>query len=104
MAIQHAKPGDVIDLKAPVDRTTTLFKTDALEAIRLVAPAGHEIKTHSAPGELTLQCLRGKVAFETMGRTIELSEGQMVYLAAREPHALKAHEDAELLLTIEFPK
>jgi hypothetical protein len=48
MAIPHAKPAEVIDIRplgTKIDgtRTSTLVKTDSLEVIRLVLPAGKEM-------------------------------------------------------------
>jgi quercetin dioxygenase-like cupin family protein len=105
MAIPHAQPGELIDVRPlgsalPGAQTVTLVKTDGLEVIRLLLPAGREIKTHSAPGPMTLQCLEGRVAFTTMGKTLDLSAGQMLHLAAGEAHALRAVKDSSLLLTL----
>jgi quercetin dioxygenase-like cupin family protein len=105
MAIPHAQPGTLIDVRPlgsslPGAQTATLVKADGLEVIRLVLPAGREIKTHTAPGPMTLQCLEGRVAFTTMGKTLDLSAGQMLYLAAAEAHALRAVENSSLLLTL----
>jgi quercetin dioxygenase-like cupin family protein len=105
MAIPHAQPGELIDVRPlgivlPGAQTATLVKTDGLEVIRLVLPAGREIKTHIAPGPMTLQCLEGRVAFTTMGKTLDLSAGQMLHLAAGEAHALRAVENSSLLLTL----
>jgi quercetin dioxygenase-like cupin family protein len=105
MAIPHAQPGELIDVRPlgsalPATQTATLVKTDGLEVIRLVLPAGREIKAHVAPGPMTLQCLEGRVAFTTMGKTLDLSAGQMLHLAAGEAHALRAVENSSLLLTL----
>lgn len=105
MAIPHAQPGTLIDVRPlgsslPGAQTATLVKADGLEVIRLVLPAGREIKTHTAPGPMTLQCLEGRVAFTTMGTTLDLSAGHMLHLAAGEAHALRAAEDSSLLLTL----
>jgi quercetin dioxygenase-like cupin family protein len=68
MAIPHAQSGEVIDIR-PLGsalaqaRTSTLAKTKALEIIRLVIPAGKDIPGHKAQGEITVQCLEGRVAF-----------------------------------------
>lgn len=105
MALAHANPGDVIDVR-PLGkrlanaRTTTVLKTDGLEVVRLVLPAGKEIAEHKAPGEITVQCIEGKVTFTALGSDRELAAGQMLFLNAGEPHALKCIEDASLLLTI----
>lgn len=104
MAIQHAESGEIILLPLgtalAASKTTTLVKTADLEVIRLVLPAGKEIPSHQAPGEITVQCLEGKVAFMAHGKTQELAAGQMLYLAAREPHALKGVEDSTVLVTL----
>jgi quercetin dioxygenase-like cupin family protein len=108
MSILPAKPGDIIDLR-PLGRalatakTTTLVKTADLELIQLGLPAGKEIPTHKAPGEITVQCLEGRVAFTAEGKTQELTAGQLLYLAAGERHAVRGFEDSSLLLTILLP-
>ena len=108
MSIQHAKPGEVIQLSLGAalgsSKTTTLAKTADLELIRLVLPAGKEIPTHKTPGEITVQCLEGRVAFTAGGKIYELTAGQLLFLAAGEPHAVKGVEDSSLLVTILFPK
>ena len=105
MAIPHAKSGEVIDLRpvgeAPAPaRTITLVKTDRLEVIRLAVPAGKELPHHQVAGEITVQCLEGRVAFTAGTTSRELRAGQMLYLAGNEPHSLRGIEDASVLLTI----
>jgi quercetin dioxygenase-like cupin family protein len=105
MAIPHAKSGEVIDLQpaggSPASaQTHTLVKTDRLEVIQLVVPAGKQLPRHQVAGEITVQCLEGRVAF-TAGSTVrELRSGQMLYLASDESHSLRGIEDASVLLTI----
>jgi quercetin dioxygenase-like cupin family protein len=105
MAIPHARPGEAVDVRplgsALADsKTRTLFKTENVEALRIVMPAGKEISDHEAPGEIIVQCLEGKIAFTALGRTAELEAGQLLYLGAEEPHSVKCIEDASFLLTI----
>ena len=105
MALQHAEPGEVVDVRpfGPAlsdTKTSTLFKTANVEVIRMVMPAGKEIPEHEGPNEIIVQCLEGKIAFTTMGKTEELEAGQLLYLAAEEPHSVKCIEDASFLLTI----
>ena len=105
MAIAHATPGQVIDIRPlwaaiSTSVTTTLVKTDRLEVIRLVLPAGKEIPPHKVPGEITVQCLEGRVAFTSLGATQELRAGQMCYLAGGTEHAVKGLEDASVLVTM----
>ncbi len=105
MALSHAKPVERIDVRPLGERfltaqTTTLVKTDSIEVIRLVLPAGKEIPPHDVPGEITLQCLEGKVQVRAGGSATELAAGELVYVIGSEPHSLRAEEDSSLLLTI----
>lgn len=105
MAISHAQPGEVIDVRPlgaelATARTSTLFKSKQIEVIRLVIPAGKVLNEHKAPGEITVHCLEGKIAFTALGQTHELTAGQMLYLEADEPHSVKCLEDASFLLTL----
>lgn len=108
MSIHHAKSGEIIELPLGAvlsnSKTETLVKTANLELIRLVLPAGKDIPSHKAPGEITVQCLEGRVAFTTEAKTQELVAGQLLYLSAGEPHALKASEDSSLLVTLLLAK
>ena len=71
-----------------------------LEVIRLVIPAGKHIPEHRAPGEITVQCLEGRVAFKAGNVTRDLEAGQLLYLSSAEPHSLSGIEDSSVLLTI----
>lgn len=108
MAIPHAEPGEVIDVRPLADKlaaskTKTLIKTRNVEVIRMVLPAGKVLSEHKAPGEIIVQCLEGDVTFTTMGAAKRLRAGDMLYLAANETHALEAVEDSSFLLTMMRP-
>lgn len=109
MAIQHATSGEIIDVR-PLrtellqTKTTVLVRTDELEILRLVVPAGKEIPMHAAPGEISVQCLEGCVAFVAAGRTQTLPAGRLLYLAVGVPHGLQGIEDSSLLVTILLSK
>lgn len=105
MAIPHATSGEVIDIRPLGEAltraiTTTLVKTDNLEVIRLVVPAGKDLPPHRVAGEITVQCLEGRVGFTVGSTTRELAAGQMLYLVGNETHSLRGIEDASVLLTI----
>lgn len=108
MAIHHAQPGEVIDVRplgAALGQATTatLLKTERLEVIRLVMVAGKEIAAHKAQGEITVHCLEGKLEFTALGKTQELTAGKLLYLAANELHSVKCLENCSFLLTILRP-
>ena len=108
MSIPHIKSGEVVQLPLGTaldgSKTTTLVKTTDLELIRLIIPAGKVIPLHKAPGEITVQCLEGRVAFTAEGKTQEPTAGQLLYLTAGEPHALTGLEDTSLLVTLLLAK
>lgn len=105
MAIAHSQPGEVIDIRPlgamlTTTKTSTLLKAERVEIIRLVMAAGKVLAEHKAPGEITVQCLEGKIAFTALGQTHELTAGQLLFLPAGEPHSVVCVEDASFLLTI----
>ena len=105
MALPHAQPLDIINVR-PLGAglhaavTTSLLKTQALQLMRLVLPAGQGLPEHSVPGAITVQCLEGETVVTTPSRTCNLSAGQLVVLDGSELHALKATTDSTLLVTI----
>ena len=106
MAIPHAKPGEVIDVR-PLGsalaqaKTTTLVKTPTLEVIRLIIPEGKEsCHHHDLAGEIMVQCLEGLITVQIDGDTRVLEASQVLYLSGGQPHALRGLEDASVLLTI----
>ncbi|MEX1229679.1 MAG: cupin domain-containing protein [Planctomycetaceae bacterium] len=109
MAIPHAGPGQIIDVRLlgtsiGEQKTHTLAKAEGLEIIRLVLTAGKVIPAHATAGEITVQCLEGHVVFTTMGKDLELTTGDLLFLTAHEPHAVRAVDDSSLLVTIVLPK
>lgn len=107
MALRHANPGQIVDLQ-PLGtglrqaRTTAIVKSETFEAVRLVLPAGRDIKPHKVDGPITLYCLEGQAFLRLPTATLELSAGQWVYLDGGEPHSISAIEDTSFLLTILF--
>ncbi|HEX6985110.1 MAG TPA: cupin domain-containing protein [Planctomycetaceae bacterium] len=105
MALPHYGPGEVIDARPlgsalAESKTHMLAKTEDVEILRLVLPAGKELPMHVAPGVLVVQCLEGRVAFTAFGKTADLEPGRLVYLPPKEPHAVRAVEPSSLLVTI----
>lgn len=105
MAQAHAASGDLIDVR-PLGAalgshvSTAICKSQQLELMRLVLPSGKSMREHRVSGEMTLQCLEGLIEFASPRGTHLLGPGQLVHLAAGEPHSLKALADSTALLTI----
>jgi quercetin dioxygenase-like cupin family protein len=109
MAIPHANPGEVVDVR-PLGsalasaQTKALVRTEQVEIIRLVVPAGKTIEEHKAKGEIVVHCLEGRLAFTVFGKTQNLEAGKLLYLPTNEPHSVKGIENASLLLTVLLSK
>jgi quercetin dioxygenase-like cupin family protein len=105
MAQPHAHSGQVVSVLPLGDRlggarTMALLKAEQLEVVRIVLPAGKSLREHSAPGEITVQCLEGAVEFGTTDAVHLLHAGDFIHLRRGQPHSLAARSDASLLLTI----
>ena len=105
MAIHHAEPGEVFDIRPLGGRlaqavTTTLAKSDELEILQLILPAGKKIAPHKVAGPITVQCLEGRVECQAFGQWQALEAGQMLFLTGGEMHAVKSLEDSSVLITI----
>lgn len=108
MAQPHVPSGEVVSVR-PLGtqlagaRTQALLKAEQLEVVRIVLLAGTTMREHQTPGEITVQCIEGRIAFTTRAGAQTLSAGDFVHLRGNEPHALHALEDASALLTICLP-
>ncbi len=81
-------------------RTTALLKAGQLEVVRLVLLAGQALREHSAPGEITVQCIEGRIEFSTPAGLQMLEAGDFIHLPPAEPHALRALVDSSALVTM----
>lgn len=110
MSIQHADAGEVVDT-APFGaalagkQTYAVFKSEDLEVIRLVLQTGKSFPSHKVAGEVTVQCIEGKLEVATGAATsITLHSHQLVLLCAGQAHSLLAHEPSSALVTIALRK
>jgi quercetin dioxygenase-like cupin family protein len=105
MAQPHAASGEIIDIR-PLGATladsvtTAIIKSAQLELVRLVLPNGTTLRQHKVSGEITVQCIEGLIEFTTPSVVRRLAAGELIHLAAGEPHTLRALADSTALLTI----
>ena len=106
MAGPPALPCMGIDL-SPHDRAaaapvaTRLVTATGSEMISLFhLTAGQHKPARRVYGEVTVQCLRGRVAVAGLGATRELVGGQSLHLAGGERYALSGVEDSTVLVTV----
>lgn len=109
MAISHAAAGEPVDVQ-PLgaqlhgEKTVALFKSVDLEVIRLVLPAGKSLPPHQVPGEITIQCIEGRIDITADGASHVLQAGQLLFLAGDTLHGVVALENSSALVTIVLRK
>lgn len=106
MSADRARSGELlaVDPGASVGASAggvALVRDDRLEVMRWVLPAGREVPEHLAYGPATVHCVRGEATLSLgSGTATRMPAGAVVYLAAGERHALRAHVDTVLLVTM----
>ena len=105
MAIPHASSGQIVDIlpsegTLPSAKSFALFKSDQLEVMRVVLPAGKAFPPHRVAGEITVQCLDGRIDFSVDGVSQELRAGQLLHLEGGVLHGLVGVEDSSALVTL----
>jgi quercetin dioxygenase-like cupin family protein len=109
MAISHARSGEPINVRAfgaalPSEKSVALFKSEQLEVIRLVLLAGKSMPPHKVAGEITIQCIEGRIDVTVGGQSQVLQAGQLLFLAGEVAHGVVALEDASALVTFVLRK
>ena len=72
--------------------------------MRVVLPAGRSVPPHQIAGEITVQCLEGRLELTTNGETHVMHSSQLLHLSGGAPFSLVALEDASALITIVLRK
>lgn len=104
-----AGPGEILDLALlgrglKTRQQASLIKTSDVHVVQILVPAGKEVPTHEAEGQIILHCLEGRVAVNAIGECRELKAGQLLYLVPNEPFSIQGVQDASVLATIVRPK
>lgn len=81
-----------------------IFQGEGSTMIRLTFAAGQEMREHSAHVPLIVQVLQGDVRFSIGDDDLELTTGSILQVAPDVEHALLAHTEAHLLLTLCMPE
>lgn len=105
MGLQHCQSGELLNLlnlreDLPHTSTFALARTNSMEVLRKFLPKGKKIPAHHAPGEITVQCLQGRLSFFVGAEPREMTPGDWLFLAPKQEHALEAHEDSVVLVSM----
>ena len=78
----------------------TVFKTTGMNIVLIAMHAHAEMKTHTAPGTISVQVLDGNIKFNTADESLEIKKGQLLTLHAGVSHSVLAVEESVFLLTM----
>ncbi|GAB3179430.1 hypothetical protein GCM10027291_45620 [Telluribacter humicola] len=78
----------------------TLLKSAGMRLVLIALHKGAELKTHTAPGSISVQVLEGKIKFTAEQQVAHLGQGQMLALQAGISHSVYATEESVFLLTL----
>ncbi|WP_313555468.1 DUF488 family protein, N3 subclade [Miniimonas arenae] len=98
LAVEHLERAH----RAPAGRSATSIahgREHALRQTLIALTAGSALADHDAPGEATLQVLRGHARLTTVTESWDLAYGALVAIP-HERHGLSAIEDTVVLLTV----
>ena len=78
----------------------TVFKTTGMNIVLIALHSHAELKTHTAPGTISVQVLEGTIKFNTTDESLEIKKGQLLTLHAGVSHSVLAVEESVFLLTM----
>lgn len=81
----------------------TLLQADGMRLVLIALHEGAEMKTHTAPGIISVQLLEGHLGFEAEGQTTKLKPGKLLTLQTGLPHRVVARRESVFLLTMANP-
>ena len=93
-----------IDISPISTVSTTVLKEPGARLVLFSFDAGEELSEHTAAMPVLLQTVTGRLSVTTADATAVLVPGDVLYLAAREPHSVAAEEPSRLLLVMLDPR
>jgi len=81
----------------------TLLRTDNARMVLFGFSEGQELTEHTSTRQAVVQILSGECEFSLSGKPHQLKAGDLLYMPANAPHALKATKPFSMLLTLIKP-
>lgn len=80
--------------------TKLILETAFSKEIQICLPAGQVMKEHQAPYPIIVHVLSGSIDFGVQQETHSLNSGDILSLAAKVPHDLRAKKDSIVRLSL----
>ena len=101
MAAAQAFPvTDLVEVAPAAIVSRVVMKSSGGTVTLFAFAAGQELSEHTAPFDALVHLVTGRLELVIGGRPVELAAGEIALMPARVPHALRAVEDATMLLTM----
>ena len=105
MALSHLQSEQQTDLSPfgsdlACQKTLALFKSKNLELIRLVLQTGQSFPPHEVDGDITIQCIEGRLEIMLSSGPVVLEPNHLVYLSGKTRHGVTAMIPSSALVTI----
>ena len=78
----------------------TLLKTDGARVVLFGFAEGQELTEHTSTRQALVQVLSGECDFSLAGKSQVLKAGDLLFMPANLPHAVKARTQFSMLLTL----
>ena len=102
-SISNLGPTAFVQPLAATDETSRkirLVKTPQVEILQLIIPAGRDVPTHQAQGDVVVHCLEGRASVLALGHSYELKSGQILHLSLDDQFSIRGIENASVLVTL----
>ncbi len=94
----------LIEVQTEATVSRTALRAAGVRVVLFGFDTDQELTEHTAAMPVLLQVLSGRLGITADGRTEDLVPGGLMYLGARVPHSVYAHEPSKLALTMLDPR
>ena len=98
-----AKPADLVGLIAYQEGSIVskqVLKKESGNVTLFAFDRGEELTEHTSVFDALLQVIEGEAEVTVSGKTSAVKAGQIIFMPAKEPHAVKAVARFKMLLTL----
>src|SRR3954451_11395579 len=92
---------NLVELDVPPHQPVVLHSDEgAARVVAINLPAGEELQEHEVHEHAWLHVHQGSIAVDCNGKSVEAGPGSLVHWRPRERHAVRATEDALMVLLL----